>query len=85
MKKKIYLLFLMIGSILLLTGCRNDNMDNIEIIVTNYPNEYIVRSLYSNHATISSIYPDGVDTSNYKISDKQKIILEKIYLYIMDY
>ena len=72
MKKKIYLLFLMIGSILLLTGCRNDNMDNIEIIVTNYPNEYIVRSLYSNHATISSIYPDGVDTSNYKISDKQK-------------
>ena len=72
MKKKIYLLFLMIGSILLLTGCRNDNMDNIEIIVTNYPNEYIVRSLYSNHATISSIYPDGVDISNYKISDKQK-------------
>ena len=72
MRKKIYLLFLMIGSILLLTGCRNDNMDNIEIIVTNYPNEYIVRSLYSNHATISSIYPDGVDTSNYKISDKQK-------------
>ena len=72
MKKKIYLLFLMIGSIILLTGCRNDNMDNIEIIVTNYPNEYIVRSLYSNHATISSIYPDGVDISNYKISDKQK-------------
>ena len=72
MRKKIYLLFLMIGSILLLTGCRNDNMDNIEIIVTNYPNEYIVRSLYSNHATISSIYPDGVDISNYKISDKQK-------------
>ena len=47
-------------------------MDNIEIIVTNYPNEYVVKSLYGNHATISSIYPDGVDTNDYKISNKQK-------------
>ena len=55
-----------------ITGCSNDSMDNIEIIVTNYPNEYVVKSLYGNHATISSIYPDGVDTNDYKISKKQK-------------
>ena len=54
-----------------LTGCTNDSMDNIEIIVTNYPNEYVVKSLYSNHATISSIYPDGVDITKYEISKKQ--------------
>jgi ABC-type Zn uptake system ZnuABC Zn-binding protein ZnuA len=47
-------------------------MDNIEIIVTNYPNEYVVKMLYSDHATISSIYPDGVDINNYKVSKKQK-------------
>ena len=82
MKKKIYLLFLMIGSVFLLSGCHNDNMDNIEIIVTNYPNEYIVRNLYSSHATITSIYPDGVDTNNYKISDKQKKDFSKKDLFV---
>jgi zinc transport system substrate-binding protein len=47
-------------------------MENIEIIVTNYPNEYVVKNLYGDHATITSIYPDGVDIDNYKISTKQK-------------
>ena len=71
MKKKL-LLFLLVLFSLVITGCSNDSMDNIEIIVTNYPNEYVVKSLYGNHATISSIYPDGVDTNDYKISNKQK-------------
>ena len=60
-------------------------MDNIEIIVTNYPNEYVMKYLYGDHATITSIYPDSVDIDNYKISNKQKKnILKKIYLFIMD-
>ena len=54
------------------TGCTNDSMDNIDIIVTNYPTEYITKKLYEDHATITSIYPDGVDIANYKISNKQK-------------
>ena len=66
------LLFLIILLPILLTGCTNDSMDNIEIIVTNYPNEYVVKSLYGEHAKISSIYPDGVDTKNYKVNKKQK-------------
>ncbi len=71
MRKKIFLILLIIFTFAI-TGCSNDSMDNIEIIVTNYPNEYVVKSLYGNHATISSIYPDGVDTDDYKISKKQK-------------
>ena len=71
MKKKLLLVLLILFS-LVITGCSNDSMDNIEIIVTNYPNEYVVKSLYGNHATISSIYPDGVDTNDYKISNKKK-------------
>ncbi len=70
--KKIFLLLVLITCGLFLTGCTNDTMDNIEIIVTNYPNEYVVKSLYINHATITPIYPDGVDINNYKISKKQK-------------
>jgi zinc transport system substrate-binding protein len=57
-------------------------MDNIDIIVTNYPNEYVVKSLYSDHATITSIYPDAVDTDNYKISDKQKNEYSKKDLFV---
>ena len=72
MKKKL-LLIIFIGFIsLLTTACVDDNMENINIVVTNYPNEYITKKLYSNHATITSIYPDGVDTEKYKINKKQK-------------
>ena len=71
MKKKfIFLLLLLL--IPFISGCTNDTMDNIDVVVTNYPNEYVVKNLYGNHATITSIYPDGVDISNYKISNKQK-------------
>ncbi len=64
-------LFLFIISIFS-TGCTKDEMDGIEIGVTNYANEYIVNRLYKNHSKISSIYPDGVDNYTYKISNKLK-------------
>ncbi|MBQ9019177.1 MAG: zinc ABC transporter substrate-binding protein [Bacilli bacterium] len=70
-KRLLFLLFILIIPFFV-SGCTNDSMDNIEIIVTNYPNEYIVKSLYANHSTITSIYPDGVDISKYKISKKRK-------------
>ena len=70
--KKIIFGGLVLVSSLLVSGCSQDNMDNIEIIVTNYPNEYIVKELYDEHANITSIYPDGVDINNYKINKKQK-------------
>jgi len=72
-KSLLKLVFLLFGGVLLLTsGCSDDSMDNIEIVVTNYPNEYVVKKLYGNHSTITSIYPDGVDIDDYEISTKQK-------------
>jgi len=71
MKKKLFLLLLLIIPFIV-GGCTSDSMDNIDILVTNYPNEYIVKQLYGTHSTISSVYPDGVDINNYKISKKQK-------------
>lgn len=75
MKKNRHLILqIIICFTLLLTvcGCRRDNMEDISIITTNYPNEYIISSLYGKHATVSSIYPDGVNTSTYKLTTKRK-------------
>ena len=72
MKKKILFLLIILIIPFLVSGCANDSMDEIEIIVTNYANEYIVRTLYGKHSTITSIYPDGILIDNYKISKKQK-------------
>ena len=70
--KKI-LLIITIGIICILTtACTSDDMEDINIIVTNYPNEYITKKLYSNHSTITSIYPDGINIDEYKITNKQK-------------
>lgn len=82
MKKKLLFSLVAFATIFLLTGCSNDSMDNIEIIVTNYPNEYVIKELYSEHATITSIYPDGVDIDNYKITNKQKKEYAKKDLFI---
>lgn len=74
MKKTKYLLIIILLGIISVftTACGTDRMDGIEIGVTNYANEYVVSRLYGDHSTITSIYPDGVDTSSYKLSKKQK-------------
>ena len=80
--KFILLFILTIFASILLTGCTDDNMDNIQIYVTNYGNEYITKELYGEHATVTSIYPDGIDITNYKVSDKQKKDYSKSDLFI---
>ncbi len=76
------LLVVMLTLTLFTTGCTTDDMENIDILVTNYPNEYITKNLYSEHATITSIYPDGVNTNDYKFSTKQKKDFSKKDLFI---
>lgn len=77
--KKILLLF---TGILCLTGCfKRDTMENINIYTTIYPIEYITNRLYGDYATISSIYPNGVNIQlekcenctyeQYTLTDKQ--------------
>lgn len=62
--------FLLLGVVLLLTGCfNNDSMDNINITTTVYPIEFIVKTLYGNHSTISSIYPKDTEVSEFQITD----------------
>ena len=72
MKKIKYLGFILIAFILLTTGClKRDNLEGIEIVTTIYPLEFATNYLYGEHSIVNSIYPDGVDTSSYKLSQKQ--------------
>ena len=70
--KQIFLFITIIAITIITSGCTVDDMDDINIVVTNYPNEFILDKLYSSHSTIKSIYPDGVKIDEYKISKKQK-------------
>lgn len=64
------------------TGCANDEMDGIEIAVTNYANEYLLTRLYGEHSKITSVYPDGIDTATYKLSSKQKESFSKYEIFV---
>ncbi len=66
---KFLLLFLIMLSV---CGCKRDDMEDIQIVVTNYPNSYIIEKLYGSHATITSLYPDGVNVETYKLTKKVK-------------
>ena len=67
MKKVILLLCL-----ILLSACSfGDDFSDTYLYTTSYPIEYAADMLYSNYANISSIYPNGADTS-YEITDKKK-------------
>lgn len=79
--KKFGFLFIIL-LIFLCTGCKQDDMEDIDIIVTNYANEYITSKLYGSHANIESIYPDGVSINLYKITNKQKKDYSKKGLFI---
>lgn len=82
--KKILILALLI--ILITPGCSitKDSMEDITIYTTIYPIKYLLDSLYGDNATINSIYPSGVDTSDYKLSDKKLEEYSKTDLFVFN-
>lgn len=81
-RKKLLFLLIIFGVTLFTTGCKQDDMDDIDIAVTNYPNEYIVDKLYGKHATINQIFPDGVDINDYNFTKTQKNNFANMGLFI---
>lgn len=72
MKKIKYVIGIIILS-LFLGGCnilKSDNMEDINIITTSYPLEFIINYLYGEHSLVKSIYPDSVDTYTYQLNEK---------------
>ena len=70
--KKLKLLILLLG-VFLLSGCNitKDSMENINIYTTTYPIKYLITSLYGNNSSVYSIYPSGVNTKDFELSDKK--------------
>ncbi len=57
--------------LLLFCFFKKDNLEDISIYATAYPIEYIINELYSEHATIKSIYPNGTSVDTYEPTEKQ--------------
>ena len=71
-KKNLLKIFCLLLGLFSLTGCfKRDDMEDISIVVSTYPIEYIVKSLYGAYSNIDSIYPSGVDVNNYELTYKQ--------------
>lgn len=71
--------------ILCTTGCfKNDKMEDINIVTTIYPIEYVTNRLYGEHSSITSIYPKGILSSQYKITNKQLKDFSDSDLFIYD-
>ena len=70
--KKIILSLLIVGLLFTSTGCfKKDDLEGATIYTTVYPISYIVETLYGKHSKIYSIYPNGSNVSNYKLTKKQ--------------
>lgn len=70
---------------LTLVGCfKRDNFEDIDIYTTAYPIEYITNFLYGEHSTIHSIYPNGVNISTYKLTEKQIKDYSKSSLFVFN-
>lgn len=69
--KKILTFLGLVISVLLLSGCKNDSMDNIKIYTSVYPVEYVTEELYKDHAKIYNMYPRGINPYDYKLTNKQ--------------
>ena len=84
--KKVISIVLMVCVCISLTGCdiKANSMEDINIYTTNYPTEYITQRLYGDHATVSSIYPNGVNINEYKLTKKQIDDYSKCNLYIFN-
>ena len=78
---KLLAIILLLGVIT--TGCfKRDDMEDISIITTVYPLEYVVNQLYGNNSVVNSIYPDGVDIDEYKITSKEYKYFSKKDLFV---
>lgn len=71
MKKRILIIITLLFC-LTTTGCfKRDNMEDISIITTAYPIEFVTNELYGESSIVNSIYPDGTNINEYEFNNKQ--------------
>jgi zinc transport system substrate-binding protein len=79
-------ILLILGICLILSGCdiESDNMKDINIYTTTYPINYLITSLYGEYSKVYSIYPNGVNLDEYKISNRKLEEYSKSDLFIFN-
>lgn len=84
--KKLIIFNLIILTILPLSGCNleSDNMKDINVYTTTYPINYLITSLYGKYSKVYSIYPNGVNLNEYKISDRKLEEYSKSDLFVFN-
>lgn len=71
MKKIFYIITILFITMFLTTGCfTNDTMEDIDIVTSDYPTEYLADYLYGSNATVTKIYPNDVNIQTYKLTNK---------------
>ncbi len=83
MKNKIFITLGVILSLFMLSGCAKDeNTSAMTAYTSVYPVEYILENLYGDNIAIYSIYPDGINYKDYKLTSKQLSDYSKGDLYV---
>lgn len=73
--------------VICLSGCnffKKDMMENIDIYTTIYPINYLINYLYEDNANVYSIYPNGVNIDDYKLSEKKLNEYSKSDLFVFN-
>jgi len=83
MKNKIFITLGIILSLFMLSCCAKDeNTSSMTAYTSVYPVEYILENLYGDEIAIYSIYPDGINYKDYKLTNKQLSDYSKGDLYV---
>lgn len=83
MKNKLLIIVGILLSLIALTGCsKDDNKSSMTAYTSVYPVEYILDNLYGNDIAIYGIYPDGINYTDYKLTNKQLTDYSKGDLYV---
>lgn len=79
-------LSILICILFLTSGCEtsSNNMDNISIYTTTYPINFLINTLYEDHAKVYSIYPTGITLDDYKLSDRKLEEYSKSDLFVFN-
>lgn len=79
-------LSILICILFLTSGCEtnSNNMDNISIYTTTYPINFLINTLYEEHAKVYSIYPTGITLDDYKLSDRKLEEYSKSDLFVFN-
>lgn len=68
--KKLKIILVLLSILIIVSGCNNKKSDGLKVLTTIYPISFITEQIYDS-GLILSIYPDGANVNDYKLTSKQ--------------